>query len=244
MLGFFYPRPVLAFRVLSLPACVCVRLSVCVYVRVSYNHALVRTITQQPFKLGSPNWDHRCKRPSLISLLFFLGWMILTFKVKFDFKVKIYPILSLWVCPRDRSPLIEIRIFKFGPIMHLSTVTVPSDLGLDWPWSSVSFSNLCFSTNFCVSYSFASVWIYSVRPSPVNAPHSTRHRTYMDSFMHVDRVPPWFVKPSSFISWWDHRNSMSRQLSDRHWILQAPIGFRQFIQTSHDAILYANIRQS
>ena len=81
--------------------------------------------------------------------------------------------------------------------------------------------------------------IYLVRPSPVNAPHSTGHRTYMDSYMHVDRVPPWTVKQSSFISWRDHRSSMSRRLGDWRWILQAPIGFRRFIHTSHDAILYA-----
>ena len=36
---------------------------------------------------------------------------------------------------------------------------------------------------------------------------------------------------------------MSRRLGDWQWILQAPIGFRQIIPTSH-AILYANNRQS
>ena len=48
-----------------------------------------------------------------------------------------------------------------------------------------------------------------MRPSPVNAPHSTGHRTCTDSYMHVDRVPPWTMKQSTFISWWDHRSSMS-----------------------------------
>ena len=51
-------------RVLSLPA------SVCVSVRPCVNHELVRAITHHPFKLGSPNLDHRCKRPWLRSLLF------------------------------------------------------------------------------------------------------------------------------------------------------------------------------
>ena len=99
----------------------------------------------------------------------------------------------MWVCPCNKSPLIEVSISKFGPKMHLSTVKVPIDFGLDWPWSSVSFliSKLCFSTKLCISYSFASVCIYLVRPSPVNAPHSTGHRIYTDSYMHVDRVPPW-----------------------------------------------------
>ena len=52
----------------------------------------------------------------------------------------------MWVCPCDKSPPIEVSISKFGPKMHLSTVKVPIDFGLDWPWSSVSFviSNLCF----------------------------------------------------------------------------------------------------
>ena len=152
----------------------------------------------------------------------------------------------MWVCPCDKSPPIEVSISKFGPKMHLSTVKIPIDFGLDWPWSSVSFliSNLCFFTKLCVSYSFASVCIYLVRPSPVNAPHSTGHHTYADSSMYVEGVPPWTVKQSSFIYLCDHRSSMSRRLGDWHWILQAPIGFRQIIPTPHAAILYANSRQS
>ena len=59
----FYPRPVLAFGY-----CRCLR--VCVCVCLSVNHELVRTITRQPFQLGSPNLDQRCKRPWLRSLLF------------------------------------------------------------------------------------------------------------------------------------------------------------------------------
>ena len=100
--------------------------------------------------------------------------------------------------------------------MHLSTVKVLIDFGIDLASSSVAFSisNLVFSTKLCISYSFASVCIYSVRPSPVNAPYSTGHRTYTDSYMHVDRVPPGTVKQSSFISWWDHQSSMSRRLGD------------------------------
>ena len=49
-------------------ACVCVCVGVCVSLCV--NHLLVRTITQDPFNLGSPNLDQRCKRPWLRSLLF------------------------------------------------------------------------------------------------------------------------------------------------------------------------------
>ena len=55
--GLFWPSGIVV-------ACVCVSVSLCV------NHLLVRAITQDPFKLGSPNLKHRCKRPWLRSLLF------------------------------------------------------------------------------------------------------------------------------------------------------------------------------
>ena len=50
--------------------CVCVCPCVCVCVSLCVNHLLVRAITRDPFKLGSPNLDQRCKRPWLRSLLF------------------------------------------------------------------------------------------------------------------------------------------------------------------------------
>ena len=46
---------------------------------------LVRTITHQPFKLGSPNLNQRCKAPWLRSLLF-MGQLTLTFKIKSKFE--------------------------------------------------------------------------------------------------------------------------------------------------------------
>ena len=49
----------------SVSMCVCVCLCVC-----CVSHLLVRAITRNPFKLGSPNLDWRCKRPWLGSLLF------------------------------------------------------------------------------------------------------------------------------------------------------------------------------
>ena len=58
------PEASFGLRVLSSPASVCVSVCVCV------NHLLVRAITWDPFKLESPNFDQRCKRPWLRSLLF------------------------------------------------------------------------------------------------------------------------------------------------------------------------------
>ena len=48
--GQFWPSGIVA-------ACVCVCLCVC----VSVNHELARAIIHQPFKLGLPNLDQRCK---------------------------------------------------------------------------------------------------------------------------------------------------------------------------------------
>ena len=91
----FYPRPVLTFGY-----CHCLCLCVCVPVCVC-----VRTITHHPFKLGSPNLYWRCKTTWLRSLLF-CERLALTFKVKFNLRVKISlcPVLpqekihNHWLC--------------------------------------------------------------------------------------------------------------------------------------------------
>ena len=57
----FYPMPVWPSGIVI--ACICV-------VRPCVNHLLVSVITRDLFKLGSPNLDHRCKRPWLRSLSF------------------------------------------------------------------------------------------------------------------------------------------------------------------------------
>ena len=173
----------------------------------------------------------------------FGGSLTLAFKVKLNLKVTIYSILGLWVCPGDKSIPHGVRLSTFGSKMHLSTVKVPIDFGIDWSWSSVSFltSNLLYSTKFCVSYSFASFCIYLVRPWPVSVPHPTRLRT--ESYARgqgpaIDLETVYF-----FILVRSLQFSQSR-LGDWHWILQAVIGFRPIIYTSHVEILYTNIRQS
>ena len=59
--GQFWPSAIVV-------ACMCVCMCVCV--RVSVNHEFFRTLTHQPFKLGSSNLDQRCKRSWLRALLF------------------------------------------------------------------------------------------------------------------------------------------------------------------------------
>ena len=46
---------------------------------------------------------------------------------------------SFWACSHHYSSAIQARISKFGPKMHLSTVKIPTNFGLDWFWSSLSF---------------------------------------------------------------------------------------------------------
>ena len=44
-----------------------------------------------------------------------------------------------WACPNHYSPPILVRISKLGQEMHFSTVKIPVNPGLDWPWTSPSF---------------------------------------------------------------------------------------------------------
>ena len=120
----FYPRPVL-----TLWYCRCLRLSVRPSVSPSVTK-FVRAITHHPFKLGSPNLDHRCKRPWLRSLLF-LWWLTSTFKVKFNFKVKFTP---FWACPRDNSSPVQARATKFGLEVLNTLDKIPVVLVVDWAW--------------------------------------------------------------------------------------------------------------
>ena len=124
------------------------------------NHELVRTITRRSFKLGSPNLDQWCKTRWFRSLLF-LGWSTLSFKVKFNLKSNITPFLA---CPHHHSSTVQARITRFGPRMHLRTVKVPIDFGLDWLWSSPSFSILkpIFLPNVFAQFLYYIYWDLSL----------------------------------------------------------------------------------
>ena len=129
--------------------------------------------------------------------------------------------------------------------MHLSTLRVPIDFGIDLSWSSVSFliSNLFFLLpNFePLIHLRRFVCIYcDHRQGVFNTPHGSTHMLIP---MHTDSVAPWTMKQSSCISEWDHWSSVSHWLGYWHWILQAARLFRHIIHTSHAEILHANIRQ-
>ena len=105
-------------------ACVCPCVCPCVCV----NPQLVRAITHHPFKLGSPNLDKRYKRP----------WEDWSWPSRSNWTPK-SKFTSFWACPCHNSPPIEVTISKFGAKMHLGTVQIPTNFGLDWNWSSIQF---------------------------------------------------------------------------------------------------------
>ena len=56
------PEASFGIRVLSLPASVCARVSVCLCV----SYEFVRAITRHPFKLESPNLEHRLVKVPIV----------------------------------------------------------------------------------------------------------------------------------------------------------------------------------
>ena len=103
--------PFLPEASLAIGYCRCERLSV----RPCVNHLLVRAITQDPFKLGSPNLNHRCKRPWLRFLLFGGDWPLssrsnLTSKSKFS---------PFWAWPRDYSSPVQARPPNLDPMCKI-----------------------------------------------------------------------------------------------------------------------------
>ena len=120
----FLPEASLGLRVLSLPASVCLCVRVCVYqiracphdnsplgqARITkFRTTVQKTLVQVPIVLG----DDR-PGPSRSNL---------TWKPNFT---------SFWLRPPYNSAAVQARITKFGLKMHLSTVNIPINFGLDW----------------------------------------------------------------------------------------------------------------
>ena len=108
-------------------ACVCL----CVCVRPCVNHEFVRAITPHPFKPGTPNLDHRCKRPWLRSLFVFLGDWPWPSRSNLTSKSQFTP---FWACPCDNSSPVQTRTTKFGPEVQNTLVKIIIFVGVDWVW--------------------------------------------------------------------------------------------------------------
>ena len=153
MVYLFYPRPVLAFGY-----CHRLRLWVCVSVCVCVNHELVHTITHHSFKLGSPNFDQRCKTPWFRSL--FLGGMIdLDLQGQIYLESQILPYFEL-VCTITHQPFkLESPNLDRKCILALLRCFLILDLiGFDLHFHFQSW-NLFFYQIYLPSFV-----LYSVRP--------------------------------------------------------------------------------
>ena len=122
----FYPRPVLASGY-----CRCLCLCVCVYQSLACPHDNSSPVQARITKFGPEKQD------TLVKIPFVLGgnWPWPS-RSNLTSKSKLTP---FWACPNYYSPPILVRISKFGPQIHFSTVKIPLNWGLDWPWTSLSF---------------------------------------------------------------------------------------------------------
>ena len=127
----FLPEACMAIRY-----CRCLRLSV----RPCVNHLLVRAITWDPFKLGSPNLNHRCKTPRLRSLWFW-GVIDLNLQGQIKLRSKNLPHFEL-VRPITHHP------FKLGPPNLDQMFKIPRLRSLlFWGLIELDMSNLTYFQN-------------------------------------------------------------------------------------------------
>ena len=130
----FYPRPVLAFGYCRcLRVCVYMCVSVCLCVRQSWACPSDNSSTVQAriTKFGPEKQNTLVKIP----IVFWGNWPWPSMS-NLTSNSKLTP---FWACPNHYSPPILVRISKLGQEMHFSTVKIPVNSGLDWPWTSPSF---------------------------------------------------------------------------------------------------------
>ena len=127
-----------------------------------------------------------------------MGWLILIFKFKFHFKVKIYPILSLRVCPRDNLLLIEVRISKFWPrciLALLRSLLMLELIDLDLQFFCIS-NQLSFLQAFRLSFICIVVYIFSEAiASECSTSHMAPHIYWFPWMRTGSRHGPWNSLP-------------------------------------------------
>ena len=143
----FYPRPVLASGY-----CRCLCLCVCVYQSLACPDDNLSPVQATITKFGPE------KQNTLVKLPIVLGgnW-------PWPSRSNLTPnskLTPFWACPNYNSPPILVRISKFGQQMHFSTVKMPVNSRLDWPWTSPSFliQKLFFSLWRCALRLWNSTW--------------------------------------------------------------------------------------
>ena len=123
------PEASFGLRVLSLPACVCL----CVRQSWACPSDNSSTVQARITKFGPEKQNTLVKIP----IVFWGNWLWPS-RSNLSSNSKLTP---FWACPNHYSPTILVRISKLGQEMHFSTVKIPVNSVLDWPWTSPSFSN-------------------------------------------------------------------------------------------------------
>ena len=112
-------------------ACVCVCVCVCVYQSLACPDDNSSPVQARITKFGPEKQNTLVKFPIVLG-----GNWPWPSRSNLTPNSKLTP---FWACPNHNSPPILVRISKFGQQMHFSTVKMPVNSGLDWPWTSPSF---------------------------------------------------------------------------------------------------------
>ena len=146
----FLPEASFGLRVLSLPV------SVCVYQSLACPHDNSSPVQARITKFSPEKQNTLVKIPIVLG-----GKWPWTSRSNLTSNSKLTP---FWACPNHYSPPIPVRISKFGQQMHFSTVNIPVNSGLDWPWPSPSFliPKLFFSLWRCALRLWNSPWFVSM----------------------------------------------------------------------------------
>ena len=153
----FLPEASFGLRVLSLPACVCVSVCLCVRQSRACPSDNSSTVQARITKFGPEKQNSLVKIP----IVFWGNWpwpsrSNLTSNSK---------LTTFWACPNHYSPPILVRISKLGQEMHFSTVKILDNSGLDWPWTSPSFlipKTYFFALWRCALRLWNSTWFVSI----------------------------------------------------------------------------------
>ena len=108
-------------------ACVCV----CVYQSLACPHDNSSPVQVRITKFGAEKQNTLVKVPIVLR-----GNWPWPSRSNLTSNSKLTP---FWACPNHYSPPILVRISKCRQQMHFSTIEIPVNSGLDWPWTSPSF---------------------------------------------------------------------------------------------------------
>ena len=212
--------------------CRCLHLSV----RPCDNHLLVHAITRDPFNLGSPNLNHRCKRHWFRPLLFW-GVIDLYLQGQIYLRSKNLPHFEL-------VRVITHHPFKLGPLNldQMCKILWLRSL-LFWGLMELDMSNLTYFQNPVYLHRFCVFEIF-VRLAKTDENGVYSHPTWLRTYMFAHRVVSLTVEQSSCIVSVIIAGFTVLDSAIGDGFFYASVGFRHIhiIHTSHAEILCANIR--